>query len=165
MIIEENINMEYSRVPLKKTFFCDYCQKKRLRYRYAGAHTGAPLRLYLRYFHAFVGAGPVCPPASEMTLDFANMSSKWTFSQWNHSRMLGVKVFSGGFNNKKTGFPPFFYCSSFIISNCSLSSSVGPKSWIMLSSSTLPSRSMSDKGTSMYFSMARLMGLAPKFSS
>src|SRR6056297_2746023 len=51
---------------------------------YSGAHTGAPLHRYLRCFNAFVGAGPVCPPASEMILDYANMSSKLTFLQCNH---------------------------------------------------------------------------------
>ncbi len=69
----------------EKTFFLRLLPKKCLRYCYSGAHTGAPLRLYLRCFHAFVGAGPVCPPASEMILDFANMSSKLTFLQCNHS--------------------------------------------------------------------------------
>ena len=39
-----------------KNHFLRLLPKKRLRYCYAGAHTGAPLRLYLRCFHAFVGA-------------------------------------------------------------------------------------------------------------
>jgi len=40
----------------EKTIFLRLLTKKRLRYCYAGAHTGTPLRLYLRYFRIFVGA-------------------------------------------------------------------------------------------------------------
>ncbi|MDN5360886.1 MAG: hypothetical protein PWQ84_1949 [Thermotogaceae bacterium] len=49
----------------------------------------APLHLYLRGFHAFVGeeggllttSKSFCPPASEMMLDFPIMSSKMAFLQ------------------------------------------------------------------------------------
>ena len=42
---------------LQKLLFSIDCLKKRLRYCYAGAHTGAPLRLYLSRFRAFVQEG------------------------------------------------------------------------------------------------------------
>src|SRR6056297_2695216 len=46
-------------------------------------HRCSPTSLFKVFSHICRG-GPVCPPASEMILEFANMSSKLTFSQWNH---------------------------------------------------------------------------------
>ena len=49
------MTFEFSNYNFEKGFL-GLLTKKRLRYCYAGAHTGAPLRLYLKGFHAFVGA-------------------------------------------------------------------------------------------------------------
>src|SRR6056297_699634 len=43
----------------------------------------SPTSMFKVFLHICRG-GPVCPPASEMILEFANMSSKLTFLQWNH---------------------------------------------------------------------------------
>jgi len=78
-------------IALQKPFFSIDFPKIRLRYCSAGAHAGAPLRLYWRRFHVFVGeeggllttSKSLCPPATEIMFVFAIMSSKKSF-YWNH---------------------------------------------------------------------------------
>ncbi len=83
-------------VSTAKTIFSIDFPKNRFENCSAGAHTGAPLRLYWRCFYVFVGeeggllttSKSLCPPASEIMLDFPIMSSKMTFLQWNHYMIL-----------------------------------------------------------------------------
>src|SRR6056297_970314 len=53
----------------EKTIFLQLLTKMRLRYCYAGAHTGAPLRLYLRRFRIFLGADRCVRPQVRLYLN------------------------------------------------------------------------------------------------
>jgi len=72
--------------PLQKGLFRGYSRKIDHDF-ICGSHGVFALRQNTPKVTAFCGThrgGPMCPPASEMILDFANMSSKLTFLQWNH---------------------------------------------------------------------------------
>src|SRR6056297_205579 len=65
-------------------------------------HRCSPTSLF-KVFSYICRGGSVCPPASEMILEFANMSSKLTFLQWNHGMIrYGYKYEMNGDEMKIT---------------------------------------------------------------
>ena len=67
----------------KNPFFRLITQKVASAFFCGSPHGDSPTSLF-KGFSCLCRGGPMCPPASEIIVDFANMPSKIPFFQWNH---------------------------------------------------------------------------------